>query len=674
MSEQDPGDLLRMIRASLTDSPADALRLSRQLTEHDDPVIRAEALLLAGQAARSDGQPDLAESLLEDAACFAAAAGELGTASQALLSLGKTLRSAGRFDDAFSRLADAERFADQAELPELVVDSLNLQASIINAQGHHQRALDMLNRAQRKAVLNGMDSLKVAMIGTNIGEIHRLLGNHPEALENLKSAYDRFKDAAANNRASNSNLISLGILYKRMGKLEEARRFYEEARESAQAIGDNYVVAAALNNLADMALMRNETEQAARLFSEALDMSVQAGSLNFQVDNLDGLGKVHLARNDMVAATDALSRALEIARRLGYRDGELHASMNLATAQLAMGAAEDAIGTLQRLLELAEANGEREHVISAHDLLSRAFEAVGDHRLALHHARRFHEEENVVYNERNEEKTRQLTIQFELERSNHQAEIYRMKSRYLQQAHEEAEALVLARTQELERAQLEIVTRLAIAAEFRDDETGMHTRRVGRNAAAIAYAMGFPLADLQVLFTAARLHDVGKIGIPDSVLLKQGRLAADEMELMKRHTVIGARILSAGDSRLLNLAETISLAHHERFDGQGYPSGLAGEAIPMAARIVAVSDVLDALTHERPYKTAWPVDEALSEIASQRGRQFDPDAVDACLAVFSGPDGLSPTDDTPAWQQLQEALRRLGASRGFPAVQRASVW
>src|SRR5690606_18802158 len=142
---------------------------------------------------------------------------------------------------------------------------------------------------------------------------------------------------------------------------------------------------------------------------------------------------------------------------------------------------------------------------------------------------------------------------------------------------------------------------------YRDDDTGSHTRRVGRNAAAIAFAMGFPERDVHVLYTAARLHDVGKIGIPDSVLLKTDRLTADEMELMRRHTVIGARILSSGKSRILLLAENISLSHHERYDGRGYPQQLKGEAIPMASRIVAVSDVLDALTHARPYKPAWPV-------------------------------------------------------------------
>lgn len=665
---------IQSVRAQLESQPAVALERARPLLTHEEPLIRTQAALIAGNAARLLGDHDEAILFLERAANCARRSGDQETEVIANLALGRSLRSVGRFQDAMQRIDSAYQAAEEAGADELVVDALNIQASIIDAQGEHQRALDMLNRARRKVITAGLGDVKLATIGTNIGEIHRMLGNHAEALEYLKDAYDRFKAAGINNRAVNSNLIGLGTLYARIGKTTEAVRFYEEARESSLAAGDKLVVSAALNNLAGIALRQGETDDAARLYSEALDMAVEAGSLQYQSDNLDGLGKVHIARHDMESASELLADALAISKRIGYRDGELGASISLATAQLARGLEQEAITTLLGSLRLAEEVGDRDHLISAHEILSSAYEALGDYKSALDHARRFHHERHSLHNEKSEERTRQLTVKFELERSNHQAEMYRIKSQYLQQARRDAEQKVLSRTRELEEAQTEIVTRLAIAAEYRDDDTGTHTRRVGRNAAAIGYAMGFPERDLKVLFTAARLHDVGKIGIPDSVLLKSGRLGVDEMELMRRHTIIGARILSGGGSRLLQLAENISLSHHERWDGKGYPHGLAQDDIPMAARIVAVSDVLDALTHARPYKPAWPVTEALAEIESQSGRQFDPDAVTACLAVFSGEAGLSPTDDAADWETLLATLRQLGEQRGFPSVQRGSVW
>jgi PAS domain S-box-containing protein len=195
------------------------------------------------------------------------------------------------------------------------------------------------------------------------------------------------------------------------------------------------------------------------------------------------------------------------------------------------------------------------------------------------------------------------------------------------------EASVRERTQDLERAQLETLQRLAIASEYRDDDTGLHTKRVGLTAGRIATELGLPPEQVQVLLRAAPLHDVGKIGIGDSILLKPGKLTAEEFETMKQHTVIGSKMLSDSTSAWLQMAEEIALTHHERWNGQGYPQGLCGEDIPLVGRIVAVADVFDALTHERPYKPAWPVAEAINEIQLQSGTQFDPAVVSAFLAL-----------------------------------------
>ena len=197
------------------------------------------------------------------------------------------------------------------------------------------------------------------------------------------------------------------------------------------------------------------------------------------------------------------------------------------------------------------------------------------------------------------------------------------------------EAKVRERTRALEEAQIEIVERLAMAAEFRDDNTGQHTQRVGQMSALIARQLGMPDTQVALMRRAAPLHDVGKIGIPDAILLKMGKLTPEEFDIVKTHTTIGARILSGGKFPLLRLAEEIAFSHHERWDGTGY-AHIAGTDIPLAGRIVTVADVFDALTQQRPYKPAWPIADAVGEIERQRGRQFDPGVVDAFLRVIEG--------------------------------------
>jgi putative two-component system response regulator len=203
----------------------------------------------------------------------------------------------------------------------------------------------------------------------------------------------------------------------------------------------------------------------------------------------------------------------------------------------------------------------------------------------------------------------------------------------LRQQNDDLEMRVRTRTQELELSQVEIAERLARAADYRDDVTGQHIRRVGHGAALVARALGWPDAEVELIRQAAPLHDVGKIGIPDNILLKPGKLTPDEYERMKDHTTIGARLLAGSHSPVLQMAEKIALMHHERWDGSGY-IGLSGSAIPIVARVTSVVDVFDALTHRRSYKEAWPVEVALAEIQRQSGRHFDPEIVEAFLSVL----------------------------------------
>jgi putative two-component system response regulator len=207
------------------------------------------------------------------------------------------------------------------------------------------------------------------------------------------------------------------------------------------------------------------------------------------------------------------------------------------------------------------------------------------------------------------------------------------------------EQRVRERTQQLDAARLEILQRLSLAAEYRDDDTGEHTRRVGATAAHIASELGLAGERIELIRQAAPLHDIGKLGVSDAILRKPGKLTPEEFAHVKRHARIGHHILDGTQAPVLLLARDIARTHHERWDGTGYPDGRAGTDIPQAGRIVAVADVYDALIHDRPYKTAWPLDKAVDEIVSQRGRHFDPDVVDAFLRTIEGDHTATRTPD-----------------------------
>ena len=193
------------------------------------------------------------------------------------------------------------------------------------------------------------------------------------------------------------------------------------------------------------------------------------------------------------------------------------------------------------------------------------------------------------------------------------------------------EEMVAAKTEELRRAQLQVVQRLAMAAEYRDEETGNHILRMSQMCVVLAEAIGWSREDCEMLLYASPMHDIGKIGISDAILLKPGKFEPDEWEIMKTHASIGGRLLDGDDSPLMVMARQIALTHHEKWDGSGYPLGLSGEAIPEVGRIAALADVFDALTSSRPYKKGWTVEAAVDFIQSHRGRQFDPRLVDVFL-------------------------------------------
>jgi putative two-component system response regulator len=220
--------------------------------------------------------------------------------------------------------------------------------------------------------------------------------------------------------------------------------------------------------------------------------------------------------------------------------------------------------------------------------------------------------------------------------------------------------MVLQRTRDLEETRLQIIRRLGRAAEFKDDETGYHIIRMSHYSRMLGVAMGMPEHRADMLFNAAPMHDVGKIGIPDAILLKQGPLTPDEWVVVKRHPAIGAGIIGRHSNEMLEMARVIALTHHEKWDGSGYPRGLKGDAIPLVGRIVAAADVFDALTNSRPYKAAWPLQEALAYMQREAGRHFDPRVVQKVVELL------------PQFQAVMEQYSELSGRRAMSAAQEAA--
>ncbi len=221
----------------------------------------------------------------------------------------------------------------------------------------------------------------------------------------------------------------------------------------------------------------------------------------------------------------------------------------------------------------------------------------------------------------------------------------RLLHKQLRGQNEVLERKVQKRTKELHDTQLEVIQRLSLAAEYRDDDTGVHISRMSQYTSLLAQGVGMSPRECELILHATPMHDVGKIGIPDNILLKSGPLNAEEWEIMKTHTTIGARLMENGRSELIMLAEMIALTHHERWNGKGYPSGLEGEEIPLVGRLCSIADVFDALTSKRPYKEAWPVEASVQEIQRMSGAHFEPRLVELFMDLL--PEIVKIKDATP---------------------------
>lgn len=300
--------------------------------------------------------------------------------------------------------------------------------------------------------------------------------------------------------------------------------------------------------------------------------------------------------------------------------------MDLSQAHQIQGQPSQALDLLYQALTVAQELKAAGMQTQIHDLLYRAHKTMGSPSAALNHLEQRLSLQNHLTEHRHYQQMISGLTQ-ELAKVRTQSEGFRAQIRVM-------EHTVLERAQALESAQIETLERLATAGERHEDYSPGHTRRVGDMAGRIAAALGFDLHFTGQIRLAARLHDIGKIAISDHILQKPSKLTAEEVLKVQLHTLIGAEILSGSPSDLMRMAEEIALCHHEHWDGAGYPHQLAGESIPMTARIVAVADAFDVMTHQRPYKHGWPERQALDELHQAAGAHFDIRIVNALLRLF----------------------------------------
>ncbi len=531
-------------------------------------------------------EPERARTLVQQARALARADGDRQGEAESLYRLASLAHYDGQPGDAFALAVEARDFAMTHDVPLVLAWSLNL-----------------------------------------IGLVHTNSGNHSEALSCCLQALDCYR--GTDHRVDEGNILNtIATIHHELGDTDRAIVNYEAAMTANAELNRPDFDAITLANVASLRAERGEYDVAIEIGERALELC-RLHAPGFLPEVLASLAESYGGRSDFSNARVLLEAALAMldASSVNFDDA-VRAGVELAFGRVEMSAGEHAtaIVHLDRALGLAEVIGAKPVALAAHGVLAESHKAVGDFERAVIHLERKFEVNQQMFNEGTDIRIKTLQIAHEAEEARQQAEILRLRT-------SELEGLVAGRTTELEQFQLEALERLVILGEFRDTDTGEHTVRVGDMCAEIAHLLGQDPVWSERLRLAARLHDIGKVAIPDSILLKPGPLTPAEFEVMKTHTTLGARILSGSNSPLVRLAEEVALNHHERWDGTGYPNAIGGTEVPMSGRICAVADVFDALTSERVYKKAWSVPDAVRYIARAAGTQFDPQVVEAFVRI-----------------------------------------
>jgi putative two-component system response regulator len=457
--------------------------------------------------------------------------------------------------------------------------------------------------------------------------VHTNSGNHSEALACCLQALDCYRGTG--HRVDEGNMLNtIASIYHELGDTDRAIVNYEAAMNANAQLNRPDFDAITLANVSSLRAERGEFDVAIEIGERALALC-RLHAVGFLPEVLSALAGAYGGRGDFDQARTLLNAALAMldASSVSFDDA-VRASIELSFGQVEHSAKNEshAIAHFCSALGLAEVINAKPVAFAAHSALADLYKGLGRFEEAVYHLEAKFAINQSIFNEGTDIRIKTLQVAHEAEESRQQAEILRLRT-------SELEGLVRGRTTELEQFQLEALERLAILGEFRDTDTGEHTSRVGDMCAEIAHELGQDPVWSERLRLAARLHDIGKVAIPDSILLKPGPLTPAEFEVMKTHTTLGARILSGSTSPLVQLAEEVALNHHERWDALGYPNQIGATDVPLSGRICAVADVFDALTSERVYKKAWTVDDAVRYIARAAGTQFDPTVVKAFMHI-----------------------------------------
>jgi len=533
--------------------------------------------------------------------------------------------------------ADADFFRDMllaiAKVPNQIATEPQIELIIDIARyfyvsGRAIEAIEPLQRAQTLAQQLGKASL-IRAASSSAGVIYFDTGNVPRAMESYSVALEAAR--------SSNDVLGEGRVWLNIGstliytaEYEEAMRCFAKVLELAEACKElKPERISALSNIAVTSLHSgkfarglsaaeealrdtSEPQNASQMYSRVL-LENNAARLYMATENFES-AKIHVEAAKQYAALSKSPRAeLEAAIAEGlYLVYAGHADMGLSRLMSTLERARFLKSTLRDVLIA----------------LTKAYEHLRQPDRALIYFREMLESNRNVQ----QEKVLKL-LKLDMKQVEEELEAKRERNVALRQ-HEKI-LLGQVAEQELFKSRIEMLERLAVTAELRDDSTGEHSFRVGKLASLLAQEYGCDEDTIFMIDLAGRLHDIGKVGIPDAILLKPDKLNPAEYSIMRTHAAVGAELLSKSNIPHLQMAEEIARYHHEWWDGSGYSSGLAGNAIPLAARITALADVYDALTHKRPYKEAWPVDLALDEILRLKGKQFDPELTDMFLVLMA---------------------------------------
>lgn len=470
-----------------------------------------------------------------------------------------------------------------------------------------------------------------------LGIVHYQASNFADALDHCLRALDIYQSTGEDLDTGNI-LNTIAAIYHSMGDTDRAIVTYEQALAASEPFGRQSMVALVLGNIARIRSSRSEYLPAVSLGRRAVDLAREHNP-SIVTSLLADLAESYMGLADRQRAAECFAEARAALERDADRgtpptpSAQLGVMVAEGRVALRSGALDDAIAVLQAALDMSERTDSKEYELEINDLLATAFKRSGRFEEALERREQHDAQYRAMFTHAADLRLRTLQVAHDTERARQQAEIYRLRADELDAMLTGSEAYREGSTTAASH-HLEAFEQLAILTEFRDAETGEHTHRVGDMAAEIAHALGHPPEWCEQLRLAGRLHDVGKVAVPDSVLRKTGPLTVEEYEQMKAHTSMGHRILAGNSAPMFQMAAEIAQSHHEWWDGSGYPLGIQRTSIALAGRIVAVADVYDALCSKRPYKRAWPKTEAARFVISGRGGQFDPEIVDAFIAVF----------------------------------------